>query len=472
VTESFSAANTPPGASAIARLVAAPAAKAVSIGALLLMILIPLHYVSGIIQEREARQADIVREFQGSWGPAQSVVGPILVVPYSTSPDRPRRYLHIAPSELKAMARLNPELRKRGLFHSVVYTADLRLSGRFAIPPDLAAPEGAAWLWPEAFVMLMASDLRAMKSNASLTWNGRALRWGDCPQDADGSCGSALFVVARPGFVGPPVPGDSVAFETQFELRGTGAFRFAPIGKEVDFGLSAPWPTPGFVGAILPSSSNVTGSGFDAAWHVSSNVATGRAVWSSSNAFLAGHGWQRPQDQIGVELLEAVPTYQMVDRASKYAVLFLALSFLTYFLFELISRVRIHFVQYGLLGASIALFSLLLISLSEPLGFELGYVISSALILFQASLYTAAVTRRLRLALVFSSILAALFGFLYVVLTLETYSLLAGSLALFVALSLLMAVTRHLDWSSARADFGTPAGTEGRVVGSADKQRL
>jgi inner membrane protein len=142
VTESFSAANTPPGASAIARLVAAPAAKAVSIGALLLMILIPLHYVSGIIQEREARQADIVREFQGSWGPAQSVVGPILVVPYSTSPDRPRRYLHIAPSELKAMARLNPELRKRGLFHSVVYTADLRLSGRFAIPPDLAAPGG------------------------------------------------------------------------------------------------------------------------------------------------------------------------------------------------------------------------------------------------------------------------------------------------------------------------------------------
>jgi inner membrane protein len=134
--------------------------------------------------------------------------------------------------------------------------------------------------------------------------------------------------------------------------------------------------------------------------------------------------------------------------------------------------VRIHFVQYCLLGASIALFSLLLISLSEPLGFELGYVISSALILFQASLYTAAVTRRLRLALVFSSILAALFGFLYVVLTLETYSLLAGSLALFVALSLLMAVTRHLDWSSARADFGTPAGTEGRVVGSADKQRL
>jgi inner membrane protein len=147
----------------------------------------------------------------------------------------------------------------------------------------------------------------------------------------------------------------------------------------------------------------------------------------------------------------------MVDRASKYAVLFLALSFLTYFLFELVSRAHIHFVQYGLLGSSIALFSLLLISLSESLGFDLGYVIGSTLILLQASLYTAAVTRRLRLALVFASMLAALFGFLYIVLTLETYALLAGSLALFVALSLIMAVTRHLDWSSARPDFGAPA---------------
>jgi len=457
VSETLSGATPPPGTSAIARLVAAPAAKAVSIGGLLLMMLIPLHYVSGVIEEREARQAEVVGEFQGSWGPAQSVIGPILVVPYSTSPDRPRRYLHIAPSELKATARLDPELRKRGLFHSVVYTADFRLSGRFAMPADIAAPDGAALLWPEAFVALMASDLRALKSNASMTWSGRPLSWGDCPQDADGSCGGALFVLARPGLVGPPTPGDSIPFETQLALRGTGAFRFAPIGQEVDFGLSAPWPTPGFVGAILPSSSNVTGSGFEAAWHVSSNIATGRAVWSSFNALLGGHAWQRPQDQIGVELLEAVPTYRMVDRASKYAVLFLALSFLTYFLFELVSRTRIHFVQYGLLGSSIVLFSLLLISLSEPLGFDLGYVIGSGLILLQASLYTAAVTRRLRLALVFASMLAALFGFLYIVLTLETYALLAGSLALFVALSLVMVVTRHLDWSSARPDFGAPA---------------
>jgi len=441
--------------SVIARLIAAPAAKAMAISGLLLLMLIPLQYVSAIIQEREARQGEVVREFRRSWGPEQSVTGPILVVPYWTSPDKPRRYLHIAPSELKATARLTPELRKRGLFHSVVYSADLRLSGRFVMPADVTAPDGAALLWPEAFVLLTASDLRALRSSATLLWNGRSLPWGDCPPAADGTCGGPLFVAARPGLAGPPAQGDSIPFETQIELRGTGAFRLAPLGREVDLALSAPWPTPSFVGAVLPSSSTVTDDAFEAAWHMSSNVATGHTVWSSNSA-LGGQDWRQPEDQIGVDLLEAVPTYRMVDRASKYAVLFLALSFLTYFLFELAARLRIHVVQYGLLGASIALFSLLLISLSEPLGFVQGYVISSALVLLQASCYTAAVTRRFRLALTFFVILAALFGFLYVVLTMESYSLVVGSLALFMALSLIMMATRRLDWSRARPDPGAP----------------
>jgi inner membrane protein len=177
----------------------------------------------------------------------------------------------------------------------------------------------------------------------------------------------------------------------------------------------------------------------------------------TGEASIGGTAPQQPsEDQIGAELLEVAPTYRMVDRASKYAVLFLTLSFLTYFLFELAARLRIHLVQYGLLGASIGLFSLLLISLSEPLGFEKGYVISSALVLLQASFYTAAVTRRFRLALTFFLILAALFGFLYVVLTMETYSLMVGSLALFVALSLIMMATRRLDWWRARSDPSAP----------------
>jgi inner membrane protein len=151
--------------------------------------------------------------------------------------------------------------------------------------------------------------------------------------------------------------------------------------------------------------------------------------------------------RVGVELLEAVPTYRMVDRSSKYDTLFLALAFVTYFLFEVMSRVRIHLIQYGLIGLSIALFALLLISLSEPLGFAAGYAISAALVALQASLYTAVTTRRPRYGALFAGVLTALFGLVYVLLSLETYSLIAGALALFVSLSLVMALTRRVDWS-------------------------
>ena len=140
----------------------------------------------------------------------------------------------------------------------------------------------------------------------------------------------------------------------------------------------------------------------------------------------------------------------MVDRASKYGVLFLVLSFLTYFLFETIARIRIHIVQYGLLGLSISLFGLLLISFAEPMGFTAAYVLSSAAVMAQASLFTASVTGRRKLALVFALVLAGLFGFLYVVLSLESLSLLAGTVALFALLSAIMALTRKVDWSGSK----------------------
>jgi len=461
--------GTHSGGAGLVRLMSIPAVKVLLIGFLLLLMLIPLDYVSGLIKEREARQAEVAAEFQRSWGPSQSVLGPVLVVPYWTTPDKPKRYLHLAPSQLKVSAHLAPELRKRGLFHSIVYTADVSLSGTFLLSREAAALDRSTVpLWQDAFIILTAADLRALKSSVMLNWNGQQIPWDDCGKGSDAGCGKELYVVARPTLNGPPKGDEAIPFETRLELRGTQAFRFAPLGKEVDFTVSAPWSSPSFVGALLPSASKVGSDGFEASWHVSSNLATGRWMWSSLQAFPSEHNWRNAEDQIGVELLEAMPTYHMVDRASKYALLFLALSFLTYFLFETIAGVRIHIIQYGLLGLSIALFALLLISLSEPLGFNGGYVLSSLMVLLQASLYTAAVTRSTRRATVFASVLAVLFAFLYVLLSLETYSLVVGSLALFTALSVVMIVTRRLDWSRGRRDDGAvvevgPVSTDGEA---------
>jgi len=154
--------------------------------------------------------------------------------------------------------------------------------------------------------------------------------------------------------------------------------------------------------------------------------------------------WKGPT--IGVDLIEATPIYRMITRVSKYGLLFVVLSFATYFFFEMLARVRIHIVQYGLLALSLSLFSLLLVSLAEPIGYTNGYLVAAGMVLFQSTLYTAAVARRFKPAFTFAVVLASLFGLIYVLLGLETYSLLIGALALFVVVSLLMVLTQMVKW--------------------------
>ncbi|WP_376100285.1 inner membrane CreD family protein [Roseomonas sp. CCTCC AB2023176] len=233
----------------------------------------------------------------------------------------------------------------------------------------------------------------------------------------------------------------ALPFTGSLALRGTGNLHLLAAARRTELEAAAPWPTPSFTGTGLPIRSDVREDGFNATWSESGSTTVQRLSYDPCrDGTLAARS-------VGVDLLEAVPTYRMVNRASKYAVMFLALSFLTYALFEMLARVRIHLVQYGLLGCSVVLFPLLLLAFGEPLGFALAYAISSAMVVAQASGYTAAVTRRAGLAGTFAAILSGLFGFLYVVLSLESYALLTGAVALFAALTLVMVVTRRVSWS-------------------------
>jgi inner membrane protein len=233
-------------------------------------------------------------------------------------------------------------------------------------------------------------------------------------------------------------------------LRGTQAFHIQPTAVQSTIQISSPWPTPGYIGASLPTVETPGEPGFSAGWTLAGD--TESASWKQSSSAMpncidTGNKTFFEEDRsIGVELREAVPVYLMVSRAQKYGVLFMALSFLTLFLFEAVARIRIHIVQYGLLGLSVSLFALLLISVAEPWGFAAGYAISTAAVLGQSSLYTLSVTGRARLAAIFAGVLGCLFGFLYVVLSLDSYSLLSGTLALFVVLSVVMVVTRRVNW--------------------------
>ncbi len=432
-----------------------PAFKLCSIGALLILLLLPSTWVNGVIGEREARQAEVRAEIARSWGPEQSVLGPILVVPYRVHapassgpggqvfpPTVARRYAHIVPQRLAVDAKLSPEQRRRGLFAAIVYNATVTFGGIFSVP-DLTIPgvPDAEILWAESSVLVGAGGIRA-SNDAPLRWNGGELQASDSPPAGTG-CGSMAFMSWS--LTSAPSPGQTIAFSTRMDLRGTDAFHIVPAARQVSFDLSAPWPTPSFSGTMLPSDSSVTDTGFTARWQDGSR----QTVWFG-NAPMTCSGPAEAvatlRQQDGVDLLEAVPTYRMVNRTAKYVLLFLALSFLTYFLFETLSGIPIHPIQYGLIGLSVCLFPLLLLAFSEPLGFAVAYLITSGAVVMQASLFTWSVTKRARLATLFAAMSMVVFGFQYVVLSLESFSLMVGAVALFLILSVIMAATRRVEW--------------------------
>jgi len=418
--------------------------KFVVIGGLALATLIPNYFISSLVAERESRQEVVQSEFTRNWGPEQEVYSPVLVVPYEAAPNRAREYLKIAPDRLDVAAKLAPQDRKRGLFHATVYDARIEMKGSFAIPGDARLqsllPKDSRLIWNESFIALATTSLTGLRSDDLATINGAETPWQPCLEAVgqEQDCkGPPLILAGAPA----AIAGSKLPFQFALSLRGTGSFNIVHAGKELDATIRSPWQTPSFSGNVMPVSASVTSEGFEAHWQSSG---FGPTPMSAAGAIIDPAMWKG--SIIGVELIEATPVYRTITRVAKYALLFVVLSFAIYFFFEVLARLQIHIVQYGLLALSLSLFSLLLLSLSEPIGYTAGYLVSAGLVLLQSSLYTAAVARRAFPALVFAGMQASLFAFIYVLLELETYSLLIGALALFAVVSVLMVLVQRMDW--------------------------
>jgi inner membrane protein len=268
----------------------------------------------------------------------------------------------------------------------------------------------------------------------------------------ESACKGAALVLASAPLSPALTGGTRVQFKSAVSLRGTGSFAVQFAGKELAAVFRSSWPSPSFGGNTLPLDSKVAPEGFEANWQVTE---FGSPRVTASTAIMDPALWKGAT--IAVDLIEATPIYRMITRVAKYGLLFVLLSFATYFFFEVLSRLRIHVVQYGLLGLSLSLFSLLLLSLAEPIGYTNGYLVSAGLVLTQSTLYTAAVARRFMPALLFAVMLSSLFGFLYVLLGLETYSLLIGAFALFIVVSALMVLTQMVRWPGRPEGAGVEA---------------
>lgn len=290
------------------------------------------------------------------------------------------------------------------------------------------------------FLVVGVSDPRGLRTPGTLTWDGGAIPFAPGALPAEVASAGFHAALPRDGSKGPH------AFAFRFALQGSDLFTVAPAAGETHVTLRSPWRDPAFTGAFLPDARRIGPDGFAAEWRVSQFARNVPARFSTEDAGLDRTRGALAAAAFGVRFYRPVDVYQQATRALKYAVLFVVLTFTVFFLFEALAGLRLHPFSYLLTGCALALFYLLLLSLSEQTGFAPAYAVSAASTVALVTGYSAAVLGARTRALLVGGLLAALYGYLYVLLRLEDQALLAGSVALFVALAAVMWTTRKVDW--------------------------
>jgi inner membrane protein len=386
--------------------------------------------VLGLAAERQERFAEARQEIADKWSKRQVIVGPMIIVDNSSLDDDTDTY--VLPENLRYETVLEPEIRSRGIFNSVVYTSKIKVSGDFS-----SADLGRAMAYrPTATFAVAITDTRGIEKKFDLKWNGNIYAFEPGPGKAFLNS-SGLHAVIPVNFSSKSIP-----FSFEIQLKGSEGISIAPVGKETIINISSSWPSPSFVGAFLPGDREVTESGFKSEWRISSFGRSYPQIWQGDAVGLE----QVLNSSAGVDLREQIDAYDMTFRSVKYAILFIVITFAAFFLFDVLANVRVHPVQYLLIGSALSLFYLLLLSLSEQIGFLAAYIVATAMIAILVTMYSAYVLKNNRRALPIFILLVTLYGYLYFVLRLEDYALLFGSFLLFALLAVAMYMTRNIDW--------------------------
>lgn len=418
--------------------------------------------VRDLVATRMETAATVVREVQATGVGQQTVIGPLLVVPYKRT-ERIRSvdaktgaerldfsYFHgtevFLPQSLDVQAQVTTEFRYRGIYPALLYTARNKLTGSFTVPAAYGLPDDATitYTFGQPQLVIGLGDTRGVRGAPKLLWAGKSV-------ELLGGSGSSGLLSAIHAKVAAPA-GD-VAFALDLDLQGGERLAFAPVGKHTRVQMQSPWPHPSFDGQFLPDAKDITHAGFAATWQTS-HLASG--VEKRVHAHLKNVN--EPVNALGVRFVEPVNLYVQTDRATKYGFLFVAFTFAAFALFELLRRMQIHPLQYLLVGTSLAMFFLLLVALAEHIEFWAAYAISAAACVSLLAFYVRHVLRSNRLGAGFAGLIGALYGALFVLLQSEDHALLLGALLCFGLLGLVMALTRKVDW------YAVTAATAARVV--------
>lgn len=430
------------------------------------LLAVPLFTIYLLVYDRQSQSQTARQSIAEGWGGPQTIAGPVLVIPYQAQTSetvteaghqvtRNRtvwRELTLAPQRADLRSTIRPERRSRSIYEAVVYAARTEGEASFALPPDFqrSGVEPASMALDRAELRFGLSDPRGLFGPPpSVAVDGTALplQPGHGPAVTGGT---GFFTWIDAGAI------RSRALKVRFayDFRGNDWLSLAPLAGDTRWQVTSPWPDPSFQGGFLPSQRKIGADGFAATYRVG-NLALGRSLIALDDpAQPAQYTRDVPAvaDPAGgqearVALITPIDLYSRVDRSVKYGFLFIGFTFMAFLMFDIVAGVRVAIAEYLLVGAGLVLFFVLLLAFAEVIGFTLAYLVAAAAIIGLLTAYSAAVLRSRRRAGFIAGLLIALYAVLYVLLTLEAYSLLIGSLLLFAALACVMYLTRNIDWS-------------------------
>lgn len=429
--------------------------KLITITILMLLLLIPTSMIQSVIYERELLSEVTNAEVSSKWAESQQVNGPILTIPilyeyeqYTDDKKTKTRITqhtynyHMLPETLNINGKVTPERLKRGIYEVVVYQSGLAISGTFKLNHShlnqkIKQANLKEIRYDQAFLTIGISDLRGIKDQIQVNWNNQELMAK--PGSLISEMISSGVTIELPEL--KEMMDSPIAFDFRLALQGSKSMSFVPLGNVTEVALKSNWQSPSFNGNFLPDFREVTESGFSAKWKVLQLNRNLPQSWVSTN-----HSQNMSNAAFGVDLISPIDDYQKSVRSAKYAVMTIALTFLIFFLVEILNKRRIHPFQYALVGLGLCLFYVLLVSISEHSNFDFAFGISTLGIITMISLYSLSVFKAKRLTVLLVATLLGIYGFLFVTLQLADYALLMGSIGLTLILALTMYFTRNINW--------------------------
>lgn len=443
--------------------------KLTTIGFLLLILLIPQAWIESIIHERQQRANAVMDEVTSKWSGEQTLTGPVLVIPFTNREkiDKGKEGIEIRewtqdayflPESLQAGGTVTPEILHRGIFDAAVYESAIQFKATFSKPDfkKLNINENDVH-WAEARMVMGISDLRGIKNNPSFKINDH-----DLVSEPSNNIGFSTVTSIRDNLDGESVDYNanknstgskgivatlpwklaedfSESVSIHLNLKGSSQLFFVPTGKNTEVKLEGPWPNPSFDGEFLPETRSVNETSFSATWKILHYNRPFSQSWTEAGTELSG-------SDFGARLLIPVDQYQKSIRTAKYGVLIILLTFVSLFLVELIRKIRIHSFQYLLIGVALIIYYTLLLSFSEHLGYNVAYLIASLATVILVSLYSKTFLQNWTMVGFFFSLISFFYGFIFVIIQLQDYSLLIGSIGLFLVIASIMFFSRNIKW--------------------------